>query len=332
MASYLGKEANAHFKLLSLLLPTKEISFRSQEFSIVILCNILRQAFPMFRHETSTCLDIPLSIFSQDLSHHPDFVQVLVSLFQYLIIWNDSLVAAEDFDEEQDIIEHNFELIPKVLVIIASTLNPDLLGKAVRYLFSVLELASETSDPYARIGKDKMLSVQAFGCLNEGLKQALENQDSRTSFLLLEISAASLELLSDVESEENSEIFVLDSDLGHEFCDTITKVLKQDEEIDMNTIKSCAKVCCKLWASSCHLDSFELISKLYLAEKRTNSKNNADDDTTEPQLKIILEVIEKCLKFFLTLHSDAILNSPEVLQLPVINDIVGILLVSEKNE
>ena len=42
IAKYLGTEANAQFKLLSLLLPQCQSSFRIQELALVILSNILR--------------------------------------------------------------------------------------------------------------------------------------------------------------------------------------------------------------------------------------------------------------------------------------------------
>ena len=97
-------------------------------------------------------------------------------MFQYLTIFNDFLAESDDFDEEKDLINHNFELLPQVLTIMASTLNEDVLAKTARYLFSVLELASETSDPMAKIGQ--LLSPQALGYLNEALKQSLDNRVS----------------------------------------------------------------------------------------------------------------------------------------------------------
>ena len=104
-------------------------------------------------------------------------------LFQYLTIFNDFLAESDDFDEEKDLINHNFELLPQVLTIMASTLNEDVLAKTARYLFSVLELASETSDPMAKIGQ--VLSPQALGYLNEALKQSLDN---RVSYLNCKVS------------------------------------------------------------------------------------------------------------------------------------------------
>ena len=62
------------------------------------------------------------------------------------------------------------------MVIMASTLNEEVLAKTARYLFSVLELASETSDPMSKIGQ--LLSPQALGFFNEALKQSLENKVS----------------------------------------------------------------------------------------------------------------------------------------------------------
>ena len=96
--------------------------------------------------------------------------------FQYLTIFNDFVAESGDFDEEKDLINHNFELLPQVITIMASTLNEDVLAKTTRYLFSVLELASETSDPMSKIGQ--LLSPQGMGCLNEALKQALDNRVS----------------------------------------------------------------------------------------------------------------------------------------------------------
>ena len=96
--------------------------------------------------------------------------------FQYLTIFNDFVAESGDFDEDKDLINHNFELLPQVITIMASTLNEDVLAKTTRYLFSVLELASETSDPMSKIGQ--LLSPQGMGCLNEALKQALDNRVS----------------------------------------------------------------------------------------------------------------------------------------------------------
>ena len=112
-------------------------------------------------------------------SHFTLYILFFV-LFQYLTIFNDFLAESDDFDEEKDFINHNFELLPQVLTIMASTLNEDVLAKTARYLFSVLELASETSDPMAKIGQ--LLSPQALGYLNEALKQSLDN---RVSYLSL---------------------------------------------------------------------------------------------------------------------------------------------------
>ena len=86
VAKSLGHEANTQFKLLSLLLPQCESPFRIQELALVILSNILRHGFDILRYE-STCVDIPLSILNQEVSHHPDFLQVLVSLFQVSYIY-----------------------------------------------------------------------------------------------------------------------------------------------------------------------------------------------------------------------------------------------------
>ena len=112
-----------------------------------------------------------------------DFEILFFVLFQYLTIFNDFLAESDDFDEEKDLINHNFELLPQVLTIMASTLNEEVLAKTARYLFSVLELASETSDPMAKIGQ--LLSPQALGYLNEALKQSLDN---RVSYLNCKVS------------------------------------------------------------------------------------------------------------------------------------------------
>ena len=79
-------------------------------------------------------------------------------LFQYLTIFNDFLAESDDFDEEKDLINHNFELLPQVLTIMASTLNEEVLAKTARYLFSVLKLAFETSDPMHTVSFDWFLS------------------------------------------------------------------------------------------------------------------------------------------------------------------------------
>jgi len=305
IAKYLGTEANAQFKLLSLLLPQCQSSFRIQELALVILSNILRYGFDVFRYE-STCLDIPLSILNnQEFSHHPDFIQVLVSLFQYLTIFNDFLAESDDFDEEKDFINHNFELLPQVLTIMASTLNEDVLAKTARYLFSVLELASETSDPMAKIGQ--LLSPQALGYLNEALKQSLDNRDDKTSFIIVELCAALFDFIDNSED-------ILESDQSHQFCDTINRHLSCENPPELTSVKSCAKICSILWTNACHVDSFEQISRHYLAENHCQEGQ-----------EVILDVIKKCLKYFLTLHSNALLSSSEVLNSPIINEIVQLL-------
>jgi hypothetical protein len=105
----------------------------------------------------------------QEMNTDPDYVQVLVALFQYLTIFNDTLV--EKVIQETDQIDHNFnpDLIQKVCTIIASTTNSDLLSRASRFVFSIVEMAAETSDPLDKIGT--FLAPQALMCLNEGLKQ-----------------------------------------------------------------------------------------------------------------------------------------------------------------
>ena len=97
-------------------------------------------------------MEIPIGLVTENFHQNsdPDFVQVLIVLFQYFTIYNDNLTESEDFDEEQDFIQYNFDLIQKVTMIMASTLNAELLAKAARYLFSILELASETSDPITK--------------------------------------------------------------------------------------------------------------------------------------------------------------------------------------
>ena len=193
VARFLGLEAHAHFKLLSWLLQSSCCCYRVQELCLVILCNILQQNFHQLRSE-ATCIDIPLGIIlpssAEDWLQNsdPDFVQVLIALFQYLTIYNDFLSGEEEsFDETQDFIQHNFDLVPNVAMIMASTMNAELLAKATRYLFSVLELASETKEPMSRIGQ--LLSPPALGCFNEALKQAQENTDTRTAFIIVEILA-----------------------------------------------------------------------------------------------------------------------------------------------
>jgi len=305
VAKFLGHEANAQFKLLSLLLPQSESPFRIQELALVILSNILRHGFDILRYE-STCVDIPLSILNQEVSHHPDFLQVLVSLFQYLTIFNDFLAESEDLDEEKDNIGHNFELLPKVMVIMASTLNEEVLAKTARYLFSVLELASETSDPMSKIGQ--LLSPQALGFFNEALKQSLENKDEKTSFIIVEICAALFDFIDNNED-------LLDSNHSHQFCDTLTRHLSTCEELELTSVKSCAKICSILWTNCCHIESFEQISKHYL-----QALNHQQEE------EVISDVIRKCLKYFLTLHSNALFSSSNyVLQSPILTEIIKIL-------
>ena len=127
VASFL---AFAQLDLLDIL-KANQVSFRAQEVTLVILANMLRQDFAMFRYEASA-IDIPKQFLLRDFDQDPDFVQVLIVTLQYLTIFNDCLMERPDFDEELDQIEHNFRVAPNVTLILASTLNPDLLHKSSR--------------------------------------------------------------------------------------------------------------------------------------------------------------------------------------------------------
>lgn len=91
VAEFLASQ-NVHFKLLSLLLPQKQSSPRSQELALVVLTNMMRSNFQVLKHE-STCLQIPLNILPMTTD-----VQVLLCLYQYLTIVIDQL-NEEDFEE-----------------------------------------------------------------------------------------------------------------------------------------------------------------------------------------------------------------------------------------
>ena len=71
IAKYLGTEANAQFKLLSLLLPQCQSSFRIQELALVILSNILRcRPCPFIQSLYRYFILILLGIY-------PDFIRIL---------------------------------------------------------------------------------------------------------------------------------------------------------------------------------------------------------------------------------------------------------------
>lgn len=201
------------------------------------------------------------------------------------------------FSELQEIVQ----VVPQTLLIMASTMNPDLLAKSSRFLFSVLEASSESL-------MSDLNNSESLGQFNEALKQSYEFEDQRTSFILLEILSAILSS-SDEECDLNSEH-------SHELCDTICKHLSEPK--DMNCVQTCAKICSVLWTNACHLDSFELLARIYL--------NNIEKCEGED---INLQVIKDCLRHFLTLHSSALLSSTMHLSSPVIGKIVDLILVQK---
>ena len=132
-------------------------------------------------------------------------------------------------------------------------------------------------------------------------------KDDKTSFIIVELCAALFDFIDNSED-------ILESDQSHQFCDTINRHLSCENPPELTSVKSCAKICSILWTNACHVDSFEQISRHYLAE---NQRQEGQE--------VILDVIKKCLKYFLTLHSNALLSSSEVLNSPIINEIVQLL-------
>ena len=132
-------------------------------------------------------------------------------------------------------------------------------------------------------------------------------KDDKTSFIIVELCAALFDFIDNSED-------ILESDQSHQFCDTINRHLSCENPPELTSVKSCAKICSILWTNACHVDSFEQISRHYLAENHHQEGQ-----------EVILDVIKKCLKYFLTLHSNALLSSSEVLNSPIINEIVQLL-------
>merc|ERR1719461_2552578 len=308
VASFLCSE-KSQFPLLSAFLNS---NFRCQEFILVILCNMLRQDFSSFQADLIS-LKIPIGVLVNDLSTDPDYVQLLVVLFQYLTIYNDNLIINIDEDEDHGHLEHHFKLAQKVVLIMASTLNEDLLKKSSRYLFSILDLASEVQDPLKKIGH--LLSPPALGCLNEALSQALKMNDDKTAFVIIEILASLFDHI------EDDQVHLLDLEHANQLLNTINVHLNE-ESTDLESVKSSAKICVVLWTSACHLESFESIAKVYL-QSRGKDEDESDQEN-EHELK--MEVIKQCLKHFLTVHSGTLLEDQNLLSKPVIRDIVAVLL------
>ena len=129
--------------------------------------------------------------------------------------------------------------------------------------------------------------------------------------MIIEICAALFDFIDNTAD-------ILDSDQSHQFCDTITKYMACENQPELTSVKSCAKICSILWTNSCHIDSFEQISRHYLCESHQQQ---------DPGVEVVLDVIKKCLKYFITLHSNALLSSTEILvQSPVLNEIIQLLL------
>merc|ERR1712141_780658 len=135
---------------------------------------------------------------------------------------------------------------PNVLMMMASTLDSDLLGKSSRYLFSIVDLASLLQEPQSHIGMF-LNSPQPLGLMNEALKQSLEFQDSKSSFVIIETISNVFDFL-----EEET---VLEKEHSDQLCETLLNHLKtQDElelELELSSVTSCAKICSRLWTSTC---------------------------------------------------------------------------------
>ena len=301
VATFLSREAKAHFNFLTLLIKSTS-SYRIKELAVVILSNMLRMDFNSFRNE-EMCVTIPSDILKEELkkSTDPYYIPALVANFQYLTMFNDRIM--EDFDEETDQFQHNFDLVPNVLMIMASTLDPDLLSKSSRYLFSIVELASLTNDPMVQIGE--FLRPEPLGLMNEALKQALEFEDPKSAFIIVETISNVLSFLEDE---------TLEKEHSDQLCETLIKYLNQQEEIELDSVTSCAKICSRLWTSTCHLTSFEQISKMYLVYRNDNSNN-----------EMMLDVIQQCLKHFVNVHSQTLLSDSDLLQSPILGQIVQML-------
>ena len=324
VALFLSRDAKSQYNFLSLLIKSNS-SWRIKELTLCILCNMMRMDFSSFKDE-EMCISVPAAIISdysenfQQYSAENDlyYIPALVAIFQYLTMFNDQLMQrVEDFEEESDIqFKHNFELIPNVLMLMASTLDPDLLGKSSRYLFSIVDLASLLQEPLAHIGVF-LNSPQPLGLMNEALKQSLEFQDSKSSFVIIETISNVFDFL-----EEET---VLEKEHSDQLCETLLNHLKTQEdgelELELSSVTSCAKICSRLWTSTCHLQSFEQIAKIYL-----NNQDNQADNTTDQDNEVMLDVIKKCLKHFINVHSQTLLSDSDILQSPILGQIVQLLV------
>ena len=287
---------------------------------------MMRMDFSSFKDE-EMCISVPTAIISdysenfQQYSAENDLycIPALVAIFQYLTMFNDQLMQLE-LDEESDQFKHNFELIPNVLMLMASTLDPDLLGKSSRYLFSIVDLASVLQEPLSYIGMF-LNSPQPLGLMNEALKQSLEFQDSKSSFVIIETISNVFDFL-----EEET---VLEKEHSDQLCETLLNHLKTqdgDLELELSSVTSCAKICSRLWTSTCHLQSFEQIAKIYLNNTRQDKQA---DNTTDQDNEVMLDVIKKCLKHFINVHSQTLMSDSDILQSPIIQNIVQILAFPE---
>lgn len=305
VAMFLSREAKS-FVLLSMLIKSNS-TFRIKELAMVILTNMMRVDFASFRHE-DMCISVPSALLKQNLQENSDvyYLPSLVAILQYLTMFNDKVL--EDFDDENDKFEHNFELVPNVLIMIASTLDQDLLGKASRFLFSVVEVASMTSEPLDHIGM--FFETQPLQCLTEGIQQSLQFQESgKTAFILVETIANVFDFLDDetVESEQS-----------HQMCEILVKYLNV-EDLEISAVTSCAKICSRLWTTTCHLPSFEKVAKMFMEYQ--NDDSNVD--------KVMLDVIQQCLKHFVNVHSQTLLSNSELLQSPTLGKFVQMLVTTQ---
>ena len=322
VALFLSRDAKSQYNFLSLLIKSSS-SWRIKELTLCILCNMMRMDFSSFKDE-EMCISVPAAIISDNENFRQNsdaddlyYIPALVAIFQYLTMFNDQLIQREeDFDEESDQFKHNFELIPNVLMMMASTLDSDLLGKSSRYLFSIVDLASLLQEPQSHIGMF-LNSPQPLGLMNEALKQSLDFQDSKTSFVIIETISNVFDFL-----EEET---VLEKEHSDQLCETLLNHLKMqdgDLELELSSVTSCAKICSRLWTSTCHLQSFEQIAKIYLNARQ----DKPGDNNTDQDYEVMLDVIQKCLKHFINVHSQTLLSDSDILQSPILGQIVQMLV------
>ncbi len=337
VAKFMASEAGAHTMLLTMLLDKP--SFRCQEFALVILANLLREDFENLRHDPNLVL-IPTKLVI-DASEADDdngkannkgheFTMLLVAFCQFLSVYMDMSSDDEPSTTCVNLIRDE-KVAQKLCILVASTTNPDLLAKASRLILNIVDLGSAIEVEEGNEDEEEQqneqlisayLSPSALLCLHEGLKQSLDFQDCKTSYVIIETMATLCDTATDELPMENEQIVAI--------FEAVQKFMHENNEqdLDLRSVSACSRLCKKLWTKQYHEGTFDTISKFVLDNDNDNKTKDNDDEAQHAAIKSILQ----CLKHCLGVHSETLLaNQDDQLKSETLGQIVKLLVSVDQN-